>query len=444
MQTKEISSIVNKFFEKTSKSIAIITKFVQRKSKMTGEVYLKTLVLGFLENPQASLLELADFCSYNLDIEITKQGLDERINNYAVDFLKEMFAKAILSFRNASCINLPLLNQFSQVNIFDSTAFSLPDSLVGDFLGNGGTASIAAVKIQLLFDFLSGNFDIIELVNGRCPDQAYKKHFDNIKPNSLNLFDLGYFSLDNLKKIDDKQAYFLTRFFTPTNLYLENGIRFFPEKYLRDETRNCFELDLSIGFKYKTSCRVAFYRVPNKVAKKRREKARKKAKKQGYIVSKTSIYLMGWTILITNVPANILNTKQIALLYSIRWQIELIFKLWKSECKIHKTSSLKRDRVLCEIYAKLIGIILYQFLFASLRLAVGELSPTKAMRIFRKKANKLAEKIHLLRELPNIVEKIQKSFLKYAKRDKRKNKKHNNRVTSCQRILLNVDIYSLT
>ena len=40
-----------------------------------------------------------------------------------------------------------------------------------------------------------------------------------------------------------------------------------------------------------------------------------------------------------------------------RWQIELLFKLWKSEGRIDESTSQKPYRVLCELYAKLVAMV---------------------------------------------------------------------------------------
>jgi hypothetical protein len=46
-----------------------------------------------------------------------------------------------------------------------------------------------------------------------------------------------------------------------------------------------------------------------------------------------------YTVLVTNVPRGILTARQVAELYRLRWQIELVFKEWKSYANLHAFTS---------------------------------------------------------------------------------------------------------
>ena len=60
-------------------------------------------------------------------------------------------------------------------------------------------------------------------------------------------------------------------------------------------------------------------------------------------------------------PTNILLTHE---LYSLRWQIELLFKAWKSVFDLEKVKKMKKERFECHVYGTLIAILVTQtFLF---------------------------------------------------------------------------------
>ena len=86
-----------------------------------------------------------------------------------------------------------------------------------------------------------------------------------------------------------------------------------------------------------------------------------------------------------------LTFRQVVLIYTLRWQIELLFRLWKSEAQLDRVAGRLRERVLCEIYAKLIGMVVFHYLTAPFRWAERELSPVKALQTLRRHVVKIAQ-----------------------------------------------------
>jgi hypothetical protein len=68
--------------------------------------------------------------------------------------------------------------------------------------------------------------------------------------------------------------------------------------------------------------------------------------------------LADWTIVLTNVPQDLLSVQEVLVLVRCRWQIELRWKLWKEHGKLDTWRSYKPERVLTEIYAKLLGLVI--------------------------------------------------------------------------------------
>jgi hypothetical protein len=68
--------------------------------------------------------------------------------------------------------------------------------------------------------------------------------------------------------------------------------------------------------------------------------------------------LLGWVLVLTNVEERVLDAQQVVALMRLRWQIELFWKLCKQEGKLDTWRSGKPWRILTEVYAQLLGVLL--------------------------------------------------------------------------------------
>ena len=78
----------------------------------------------------------------------------------------------------------------------------------------------------------------------------------------------------------------------------------------------------------------------------------------GIVMKERSKRLSAMNVYISNLPAEEVPTGHIHDLYSLRWQIELLFKTWKAFFKIDHCNEIKRERLECHLYGQLIGILL--------------------------------------------------------------------------------------
>jgi hypothetical protein len=425
----QASTTIQELFTATATTLARQTQFVQRESKLTGAKFAQTMVFGFLDEPKATLNDLAQ-TSEELGVSITPQGLDERLNPQAVEFLKQLFQQSMALLRNTVPLAVPFLDQFPAIEITDSTVITLPESLQEEFPGCGGSGSAAALKVQLVFDYRRGNLEVMEWQAGRTPDQKYAGYLAAGQPGTLHLHDLGYFKLAALQQTADSR-YFFSRLLTSTALFDPQDTPRDLLELARTALPGPGERAIHLGAAERIPCRLIWVPVPEEVANERRRKARATAKRKGRTPSKRHLALLSWSFYVTNVPATMLTLPQALILASVRWQIELIFKLWKSYCRLARVAGLRRERVLCELYAKMIGIVLTQFLMAPQRLtALGELSPVKALRVCQRRALAWARSLRDLRQLEQVLDELVTKMLRFGQKEKRKK-----RISTCQQLL---------
>lgn len=425
----EIRTTLQKVFGDGIEEIAQEKGFVQRLSKLTGLKFVEIWVMGFLEKPTASLNYLVQVAA-DIEVSITKQGLQDRLARGAVDFLTAVLKRCAIQLRNKVPMDLSLLKQFNGIQIVDSSGFGLPDSLQSEFPGSGGDGPKSALKLQVIWDFLHGNLLDIVTQDGAQPDQLFHQHALQILPGWLCLSDLGYFALETMEIIAGAQAYFISRWLTGCGLVdPATGTKFDLLAYLQDTTQNQLELNLWVGLQKRIACRLLAIRLSPEIVEEKRRQLREKARRKGRAVSATSLAWLEWSIFITNVPLDRLTLEQISLVYRLRWQIELLFKLWKSECQIDRIAGRLRARVLCEIYAKLIGSVLFQYVSFPLRWTDRELSPVKAIQTFRRYALQLAKALQDSDQLDALLSKLFEIWKRCGLKDK-----HLIQLTTCQRI----------
>ena len=253
---------------------------------------------------------------------------------------------------------IPLLCRFNGVYLQDSSWVAFPDELASQFKGTGGICGgRSSAKIQLRWELLSGKFSHLCLTDGVTNDKSDKISFDQLPKGSLQLADLGYFSLADLSQKDADGRFWLTKILASTAVFDENDNRIQLADWLRKKACDSFECQVRLGCRVKLACRLLVTRVGVEQANKRRRQIRAYAKKKGRIPSKQRLQLADYNLLVTNVPQSMLCVKEAFVLYRIRWQIELLFKLWKSHGGIDKSKSSKKWRILTEFYAKLIAMI---------------------------------------------------------------------------------------
>ncbi len=391
------------------------SQVVKRNSKMDGLHLLQTLTFGWIEHPQASLGELCE-TSQDLGVAISRQGLDERLTEAAVVFLQACLARMVQRLQAKRGLVPAALEQFSEVYLQDSTIQSLPESLQEEFPGAGGNASPAALKIQVLFGLLSGNLTHLCLQAGNAPDTQYRQHVSYVQAGSLLIQDLGFFNLPALQTVADQQAFFLSRWRQDALVYPADP----PAQpldmlaFLSRQTQPLAESRVQVGKSARLACRMIVVRLPQEVAEKRRRRLREDAQRRGDTPSERALALCAWNIFLTNLPPERLTLRQLLACYGLRWQVELIFKLWKSQAGLKFLAGKRKARALCEVYARLIGLSLTHFLLAPLRFwfidQQIEISLPKAHKILQHAAAKLFPLIGL--DLPALCKQLDLLFLR--------------------------------
>ena len=100
--------------------------------------------------------------------------------------------------------------------------------------------------------------------------------------------------------------------------------------------------------------------------------------------------LCGYNLYITNALEEKLPTAEIFSIYGLRWQIELLFKIWKSLLLIDNVPPMNICRFECFLYGRLIFILLSTELISCIKSNIQdnecdiEISEWKTMKLIKK------------------------------------------------------------
>jgi hypothetical protein len=422
----QLAQTLQHVFTITADVAARATGFVQRRSKLSGAAFVQALVFGWLADPQASIAALAQAAAA-VGVAISPQGLDQRCTEAAAAFLEEVLGAAVQAVIAAAPVAIPLLQRFSAVVLLDCTSIVLPDALGLWWPGCGGSSAThtqAALKVGVRFDLCNGALSGPLLFDGRTHESTTPVQTAPLPPRALRVADLGFFDLATFAQSATQDGYWLSRLHFGTAVYDADGRRWEVLDLLAAQGTAAVDLPSTLGAQQRLPARLLAVRVPQEVAAQRRRRLRAAARDRGRTPSAARLAWCEWTLLVTNAPPDLLSLREALVLARARWQVELLFKLWKSHGHSDESRSGKPWRVLCEVYAKLLAMVVQHWLLLTGCWAYPDRSLVKAAQTVRHHALPLASVLTCPAALEAAILLIQRCLAAGCRLNRRK--KHPN------------------
>jgi len=334
---------------------------LQRASKLKPAEFIDTLLFSDLDHSQLSLQDCCNDIAQQYQKSLSKVALHNRFNDQSFDFLKAVLAEQMAS--KLDIVDPTRWQPFTRAMIADSCKFALPEQYMSDYPGFGTARSKSLMNIQYAFDLKNGDWQTLELTKVSQNDLAYSKETLNlIRKGDLHIRDLGYVSQAYLGKIIQEKAFFLNRLhplWKPTISSTGKPINWAALHHkMQDNKVGHWETMITIGTgKDAFNCRLITVVVPEKVWSERIRKAQIRAKSVGYEITDEYKQRCRFSLFITNTTEKTLNAEDVKELYRLRWQIELVFKTWKSLLDMQKVKAVKKARMECQLIAKFIWIL---------------------------------------------------------------------------------------
>ena len=298
-------------------------------------------------------------------VDISRQGIDQRFNESALKYIQSLM-REVLSTQVSQFIEIGLLNLFNRVNVKDSSKFDLPSRLKDMLPGFGGSASNAGACIQYEFEIKTGHVNDLTITPANRPDSKDAlATMDAVLKGDLTIRDLGYFALKYFIAAKKIGAFFLSKLHAKINVY-EFKVNDFEEldfrqlyKIMKKNHIERFDKEVYIGKQDKLPVRLIIELMPDEVFNTRMQKINKYNKKKGYQTSKEYSSRARFNLFISNIPLDMIDGEAVAKIYKIRWQIELVFKIWKSIFGLDNITPMKYERLMCTLNARLLLVLIY-------------------------------------------------------------------------------------
>ena len=311
----------------------------------------------------------------------------------------------------------------------DSTIIKLPLRLFKVFSGvSNAYSAVCNARVQGVYDLLSGCFISFSIDPYSKNDLSAAPQL-KIQKGDLVLRDRGYCTNSEIKRHIDIGADCIFRH-KYNSIYIDRHTGKAID--LKSVLVNQGKLDMEVYLNDENRTKVRLIAAPVKieVANKRRMKAKKEMR--GHNPPPGLLFLMSWTIFITTIPRPQADFKKVFEIYRLRWRIEIMFKIWKSNMNFAKIHNVSENQLKVMLTARLIMIVIcinliYYPYYLKIRVQYKRyLSIMKLVNYLMINPEMLNKYLSLIKSNEKYTKSLCMPFIKYCTYDKR------NRLNYCQ------------
>jgi hypothetical protein len=398
LKITQLPEILQQFLTQTADELAVATGFIRRQRAVTGAKFAQTLILGWLGRPQASRRQLHQ-SGYQAGLAVSCQALDQRFGTSSVRFMAAL-AQVGLGLCLEAEGTVGFFQRFKGVYIRDG-------STVARGQGN--------CKLGVQVEWQRGQL-AVSLEAPTCADQVLPLTQQALPSGALVLQDLGFFKLQRFADWNDHGIYWLTRYKHNLHLTTPDGQAFDLVSFLQNAPAT-----VSCPIIFGKTPAVAGYliaqRVTPEVYQQRLGAWKDLARRRQRPTPDRHLVLGHGTIYLTNIPD--LTFDQAHILARTRWQIELLFKRWKSQLGLGRSRSADPNRQTTEFYAKLLAALISHWVLLTTAWTTHALSYTLALDIIQSYAHPLLAALANTEALRTLLHQMTDLILATARQSKR-------------------------
>jgi IS4 transposase len=289
------------------------------------------------------------------DIDVVRSAVTQRFGKGSAALLEHLTHRAIARLPTPEHPDLlGKLREFDQVLANDGSVLQLSPLLKKLFPATRTNIVKAAGKLHATADLVHRRIVHVELTGERHSELAVARARPIVK-NALYINDLGYNSYDYFGDLCDGGAELLARLkegANPTVVEILHGVRA-PKASVGKKLN-----DLDLTASHNTFELLAEFPVSTGTVLLR-------------IVGVRNLETGKYHRYLTSLPPGLLTPEELANLYALRWQIELLFKLLKSSCHLDHLDTSNVNALRTHIYASILAAVILSALTAAAAKSAG-------------------------------------------------------------------------
>jgi Transposase DDE domain len=412
----QVASAMQTLLTETADRLARQCGFVRRQRKLTGAGFAQALALGWMQHPDNSWEQIAATAGA-AGQAVSVQALHQRCGRKAAEFLQALLAEATRQAIAGQPQAAGLLARFPHVWVQDSTSLVLPAALQALWpgCGNGGPGGEAGLKLHLRLDLVSGRLVGPLPQAARLSEKQSVLHQDVPPPGSLLLADMGYFQVSRLAQLDREGVFWISGCQPQTAFFSREGQRLALLAWLEQQAQDVLEAPVQIGLEQRLACRLVARRNAPEQVRRLRQALQKDGQRRGRTPSAAAWAWCDWTVVVTNLPPEQATAEELLVLKAARWQVELLFKLWKSQAEIDQAHSHDPWIVLTELFAKLLAVVVGHWMVLTSSWRPVARSLTKAWRTLRGYALSVVGALFRGRDLADVLGDLGRALARTAR-----------------------------
>jgi hypothetical protein len=344
---------------------------IKRQRKVDLPALVQATVAAMSPIPGAETTAFVNYLSIT-GVPLVPSSFYDRYSGEFAALMRELAARSVQMVREVSPEDRTvneygvLLEQFDDVQAADGSCFLLK-RLAKGWAPSTSKKRPAGIKLNAVFSLRDHLPTAVDVTAQRRHDNAALPE-DVLRPNTLTFFDLGYLDLERFVDMTQRGAFFLTRLKSSHNpvirrvhvgagqrvkargMRLDDALDQGVLEFRRDCSNEVIDLDIVLDDGQHDAV--------------------------GRIVGIQNEEGDCWWYL-TNVDRKLLPAADVGVAYTLRWDIELLFKQLKSGAGLSAVLAWRSSAVLSFLYAKIVALSLARLLELSVEEKYGPYATTQ-------------------------------------------------------------------